>query len=237
MIGRVHKIGALLVCASIALAGCSSKNEPDVLLSTTQQVFGALKAKRATQGVKPAFVQVTPKQLDNTKIPALQVNILSRGGSDFLKRIAQRRAADGGLIAVWQGARGEQLFLKEGVVIGTRGIGADIISADAQATIQAVRGARAGQGQRRYFVSTGDFSDQEIVLDCRIENLGPAKTQVVHLSFATVHLQETCVGGASDQIRIVNDFWVEPDTGLVRRSKQWVGPLSGGFELILLRNT
>jgi len=237
MIGHIHKIGALMICACLTVAGCSSNNEPTALLGASQQVLGAIKAKRATKGIKPAFVQVTPKQLDNTKIPALQVNVLTRGGSDFLKRVARRRAADGGVIAVWQGARGEQLILKEGVLIGTRGIGADIISADAQATIRAVRSARAGQGQRRYFVSTGDYSDQELVLDCRIENLGRGKTQVVHLSFTTVHLQETCVGGASDQVRIVNDFWVEPKTGLVRRSKQWVGPLSGGFELILLRNS
>ena len=232
-----HKLIAAALGALIAVSGCSSQGEGQTnpILGASKQVFGAIKASRNSDGPAP-FVKVTSKQLNNTKIPAMQVNILSRGGSDFLKRIAQRNDNHPGQIAVWRGSDGAQVILRNGVVVGTRGIGGDIISADAEGTIQAVRAARAGNGERRYFISNGDYSDTEVILSCDVDNLGRETTQVVHLTFQTVHLRETCVGGAEDRVRIVNDYWVQPGSGTVRRSKQWVGPLSGHFELILLRN-
>lgn len=233
----IYKLPTMLLCAALALSGCTSKGEGDAnpILTVGGQVFGAIKAQRGQKG-RPPFVTVTAKQLDNTKIPALQVNILSRGGSDFLKRVSQRKDGHPGTVAVWRGSDGTQLFLRNGVVVGTRGIGGDIISSDANATVQAVSAARGGTGERRYYVSDGAYSDKEIILSCDIENLGRETTQVIHLTFPTVHLQETCIGGAGDRVRIVNEYWVQPKSGTVRRSKQWVGPLSGYFEMILLRN-
>lgn len=225
------------ICLVSALAGCSSPTpeERTTFRTVGTEVLSALRARRAQDGPAP-FAQITAEQLDNTKVPALQVNILERGGSDFLRRIAQRDDETPGTVSVWRASDGGQIFLRDGVLIGTRGVGNDIISSNANATVAAVRGARAGNGQRTYRVSQGDFSDQSLILSCDIENLGAGTTQIVNRSYRTVHLRESCVGGAADRVRIVNDYWVQPENGLVRRSKQWVGPAAGYFEMLLLKN-
>lgn len=237
MMMNSRKAMAAALAGLLALSGCSSKGEGEgsAVLSAGSQVFGAIKAG-VGRGERPPFVNVTKEQLEKTKVPALQVNVLSRGGTDFLRLIADGTDDTPGRLRVWRGSDGTQLVLRDGIVVGTRGIGGDIISADASATAQAVRGARAGNGERRYFISNGDFSDTEVILSCDIDNLGRETTQVVHLTYTTVHLRETCIGGQGDRVRIENDYWVQPGSGVVRRSKQWVGPLTGYFELILLRN-
>ena len=229
-------LGAVALISVSLLAGCTSKNpeQETTLGEVSAQVIGSIKAKRANKGPQPV-VQITAQQLANTKVPALQVNPVSRGGSDFLRLVTRRNDRHPGTISVWRATDGALLHVRGGVLVGSRGIGADIISSDATATIRAIAAARSGQGQRRYFVSNGDHSDTEVVLSCDIDNLGRAETQIVNLTFTTVHLRETCLGGANNRVRIVNDYWVQPSNGIVRRSRQWAGPLSGYFELLLLK--
>jgi len=235
-----HKgaLSALVLGIALALSGCGTKGEGEgsMLGLASQQVLGSIKAKRtSTNTGPPLVVEITPQQLANTKVAALQVNLEKRGGSDFLRRIAQRTDDHPGTVSVWRASDGADLILRGGVVVGSRGIGADIISSDATQTVRAIAGARAGQGERRYFISNGDYTDTQVSLSCDIDNLGRDDTIVVQQRFHTVHLRETCIGGADDAVRIVNDYWVQPGSGLVRRSRQWTGPLSGYFEIILLK--
>ena len=222
----------------LVLGGCGSdKSSSDKQLAAAAgQVFAQIKAKAGAPKGKAPVVQVTAKQIDNTKIPALQVNPETRGGSDFLKRIAQRNDATPGTVAVWRTSDNAQLIIRGGVLVGSRGIGGDIISSEATPTVRAIAGARAGQGERRYFMSDGGSSDVEVVLSCDIQNLGRSDTRIVHQSYQTIHLRENCVGGAGNRIGITNEYWVQPGSGIVRRSRQWAGPYSGYFELILLKN-
>jgi hypothetical protein len=238
MTGPRALIAAALTGAMI-LAGCSSNQNDgraELLLAAGKQTLGTITGKNPRKKGKLPPATITQQQLENTKIPALQVNLVTRGGSDFLKRATQRNDGTFGTVAVWRGTGGTEVILRNGVLVGTKGIGGDIISADAGATIRAVSGAEAGSGQRRYFLSGGNYNDTELVLSCRIANLGQTTTQVVHLAYQTVHLRETCAGGEGGRVRIANDYWVQPKSGLVRRSRQWAGPYSGYFEIILLRN-
>lgn len=228
---------ALGLAAMALIAGCSSGGEgrDNAVVTAASQLITELRQQRQSPE-RPPVVQVTPQQLANTKVPALQVNPETRGGSDFLRLVSRRDDDDPGTVAVWRASDNAQVFLRNGVLIGTRGIGGDIISTEADATVAAVMGARAGGGARRYFLSDGGYSDVELVLSCDIRNLGPETTQIVNLRYQTVHLRENCIGGVDDRVSIVNDYWVQADSGIVRRSRQWAGPYSGYFEMILLKN-
>ena len=230
-------LSAVALVSATLLTACSSQGEGQgqTLGEASAQVFAAIQARRANKGPQPV-VQVTAQQLANTKVAALQVNPEARGGSDFLRLVTRRNDRNPGTISVWRATDGALLHLRGGVLVGSRGIGADIISSDATSTIRAIATARSGQGERRYFVSNGDHSDTELVLRCSIDNLGREDTQIVNLKFTTVHLRETCSGGANNRVRIINDYWVQPASGIVRRSRQWAGPLSGYFELLLLKS-
>ena len=238
MITRMTRACALLLATALGLSGCASEGEDrgNLLLETGGAVFQSVRARAAGDTGPAPKVQITAQQLANTKVAALQVNPEKQGGSDFLRRIAQRRDDTPGIVAVWRASDNAQLFIRNGVLVGTRGVGNDIISSDATPTVLAVAGARAGRGERRYFVSDGGYGQTEVVLSCDIANLGAEPVQIVNLAFQTVHLRETCVGGAADRVRIVNDYWVQPGSGTVRKSRQWAGPLAGHFELLLLKD-
>lgn len=228
-----HFLTALTAMA--LLGGCSSDSDrvtnlPKLLKDT---LTTAAKARR--EGPKP-IVNVTPKMLAETKIAALQVNPVKLGGSDFLRRVARRNDSEFGTVEVWNSSDNAQVFLRNGVLVGTRGVGGDIISSNASATVRAVSQGRSGSGSRSYRVSNGDNTDQLVNLSCRIDNLGPEGITVVNQVFATTHLRETCSGGPTGNTAIVNNYWVQNGTGLVKKSRQWAGPVVGYFEMILLKN-
>jgi len=230
----VRHIGMMMAVAA-TLAACSSdsserKGLPTVIAGTLKSAIAARRAGKAES------TQVTPKMLAETKIAALQVNPERAGGSDFLRRIAQRRDSNGMLNEVWQSSDSAQIFLRNGVLVGTRGVGTDIISSDASAIIRAVDAKGSRRGTRRYVVSDGDNTSETVTFRCAIDNLGQEGIFIVNQSFDTVHLRETCIGGPSGEVSISNDYWVLSQSGLVKKSRQWAGPASGYFEMILLKN-
>ncbi|MEQ6249388.1 YjbF family lipoprotein [Sulfitobacter sp. HNIBRBA3233] len=233
----IRKVGIFYALAAVVavLSGCSSENNegtdiPQLLLGAAQQA-----AQQRSEGRAPPVV-VTPKMLAETKIAALQVNPEMAGGSDFLRRAATRRDSYPGDVEIWKSSDNAQIFLRNGVVVATRGVGADIISSDASMTVRALQNRAANAGIRRYILSDGDVTATEVQFRCEVRLIGQENIAVVNQVFETTHLRETCVSDAAGGERITNDYWVQSGTGLVRKSRQWVGARSGYFEMILLKN-
>lgn len=227
-------LGGALACL-IALGACGSKSESQVNLPRTLagSLKTAIKAKRAG---KAPVRNPSAKQLANTKEAALQVNPEKAGGSDFLRRIAIRSDSSGGRVEIWQSSDNAQIFIRNGVLVGTRGVGTDLISVSAAATINAVRRSKTGQGRKRYVISDGDNTSQNAEFECSINLLGSESITVVNQVFKVNHLRESCTGGPTGKTQIVNDYWVLPNSGTVKKSRQWAGPASGYFEMILLKS-
>ncbi len=226
-------IGAGLIAA--LLAGCSSEQGGSVNLTKTlaTTLVGVAKSRRSEA---PQQVTVTPEMYAKIVIPLLQVNPQESGGSDFLQRKVIRRDSLPGAVEVWSSSDNAQIFLRNGVVIGTRGIGRDIIAADANYTVKALRTGANGSGIRTFTVSDGDVTTSKLSYRCEIGNQGVEKIIVVNRGFTVNHFVENCsttIAGAPD---LHNDYWVERGTGIVRKSKQWVGPAVGYFEMVLLKN-
>ncbi len=228
---RVMALGVIVAL----LAGCSSDRGGQTDLP--KLIFGTLKQGVQTRqaGPQPKVV-VTPKMLAETKIAALQINPEMTGGSDFLRRVASRRDSMPGRVEIWKSSDNAQVFLRNGVVIGTRGVGGDIIAADAALTISAIQARAARSGLREYTLSDGDVTTTKMQVYCDIEVVGNSIITIVDQVFNTTHLREECAPGSDAAAVMTNDYWVQESTGLVRKSRQWVGPRSGYFELILLKN-
>ncbi|WP_299026331.1 YjbF family lipoprotein [uncultured Sulfitobacter sp.] len=232
------KIASRLVGAGLiagVLAACSSDTTdqtslPRVLATT---LLSTVQTRRAEP---PQQVVVTPESYAKIVIPLLQVNPANTGGSDFLQRAASRRDSTQGKVEVWKSSDDAQIFLRNGVVIGTRGIGRDIIAADANYAVNALRTGASSSGLRSFIVSDGDVTTSEMQYRCDIRNLGSKKIVVVNRSFTTNHFRETCVNTVAGGADLRNEYWVERSTGVVRKSNQWVGPVAGYFEMILLKN-
>lgn len=227
-----RSIGAALVVA--LMSACSSDTTggpslPVVLAGTAKDVVTS-----RDRGPLPKTV-VSAADYAKITVPLVQVNPEVRGGSDFLQRVAVRSDSSLGRVEVWESSDGAQIFLRDGVVVGSRGIGGDIIAATASSTLNALKRQSNGSGLRNFVVSDGDVTTTEYKFRCDVENLGGEEISVSSQVFVSVHMQETCriEGGEPRVIR--NDYWVDKPSGFVRKSRQWMGPRVGYFELLSLK--
>lgn len=223
---------ALTVCC-MTLVACSS-DKTDVGLTKTVAVTlkSALGAKRA--GPVPV-TNTTAADVAKFNTPVLQANPQSLGGSNFLALVARRNDSRGGTVEVWQSADNAQVFLNKGVLVGTRGVGTDVLASDAAQTIDAVTNTRNGRGTRQYELGDGDGTSTYITLSCTWENLGASQISIAGQSLATTHMKETCQTANDERTRIENHYWVQPN-GQIKKSVQWAGRAVGYFELIPLKN-
>ncbi len=227
--------GVALILTAGLLAGCSSEKTESVsigklLVSTVKSAAQVRKAGPIER------VVVSSEDFAKIKVPLIQVNPISLGGSDFLQRAAVRHDSRSGSVEIWESSDNAQIFLRNGVVVGTRGIGRDIIAADAKVTVNAVRSRKGQSGIRTFTVSDGDVTSTDIRYRCEIRNLGAENISIANQTIGTTHLRERCSTAAGGAAEIQNDFWVQGATGLVRKSRQWMGPAAGYFEILLLRN-
>lgn len=226
-------IGAGLI--AVLLAGCSSEQSGSVNL-TKVLATSLVNVVKSRGSEAPQRVIVTPEMYAKIVIPLLQVNPLESGGSDFLQRKVTRRDSLPGMVEVWNSTDNAQIILRNGVVIGTRGIGRDIIAADANYTVKALQTGASGSGIRTFTVSDGDVTTSKLRYRCEIRNQGAEKITVVKRGFTVNHFEESCSTTITGAPELHNEFWVERGTGIVRKSKQWIGPVVGYFEMVLLKN-
>ncbi|MGJ8543825.1 MAG: YjbF family lipoprotein [Sulfitobacter sp.] len=232
MIAAGAKLGAALTAGLLVLAGCSSdSSDRGLMRDIAGNLATTLKSKT---GGRPPVVTMSAEKLATINAAVLQVNPLRFGGSNFLTRITRRNDSRGGIVDVWQSTDKAQIVLNNGVLVGTRGVGSDIIASIAPGTINAVMNTRSGSGRRSYEVSDGDSTATKLTLDCTWHVAGPAQISVTGQAFSTTHMVEICSDHSDKSDQIENHFWVQSD-GTVRKSQQWAGPAVGYFELILLK--
>lgn len=225
-------IGACVVAA--LLTACGSESDapgslPKMALSTVADAF---KSRRAGP---PQKIVLSAEQLAQINQPVLQIHPESLGGTDFLQRVGSRRDSGLGVVDVWKSSDDAQIFLRNGVVVGSRGIGGDIISADANVTIRALSGQAERNGVRTYVISDGDVTTTEYRFRCTVERVGSENLTLFNQVFRTIHMREKCIGGPDGDKLLSNDYWVQSSDGFVRKSRQWIGPRIGYFEIVVVK--
>lgn len=228
-------VSVLLACAFVV--GCSSASDDVENKSLPEEFLGSVKKVVANRREGPV-APVTPSRevIAGLTEPVLQVDPEQSGGSDFLRRLTQRSDSDVGTVEVWRSSSAANIHLRNGVLIGTRGVGGDIIAANANDTISAISSGAAGTGSRTFTISDGDVTASEYMFSCTYQNLGTKGIIVAYQMFNTIHMRETCVQDTQPANGFTNDYWVEPNSGLVRQSRQWVAPQVGYFQLKLLKS-
>lgn len=127
-----------------------------------------------------------------------------------------------GDVTTWEAAEGITLAFRNGILIETRGLGPDLMSAAVPSPSQILGG---GSYSRTYFFVAEDDQNQRRDYVCSAETVG-AETIVIHgKQHRTRHLRETCT---RDVGRITNEFWFEGN--VLRKSRQWVAPDVGHVE-------
>ena len=231
----MRAISLMVMVSALALAGCSSNpNGGDPALAASRALFDSIKSRAAGAGAPagpPIRIDVTRKQLNQTPGPVMQVIPDNTQAQDFLRLIARRDDSNPGTIEVWQSSDDAQVILRNGVLVGTKGLGGDIRSAEAEAAFAGFDG-QGGGGQRLITIDRTNGTAQTVAFSCDMTQLGRETIQIVDQRISTYRMREDCSNG---QTSFTNEYWVETGSGRMRKSRQWAGPTFGYIDFLRLQ--
>ncbi|NUH67094.1 YjbF family lipoprotein [Sulfitobacter sp. S0837] len=221
-----HLATGLLLIASLGLSACATggrESQQSPLFSAGTALANSIRSRAATDGAPKGRIEVTRELLDKTPGAVLQVVPDNTGLQDFLQLVGRRNDPTPGTVEVWQSSDNAQIILREGVLVGTKGLTGDMRSAQAATTIAGFDG-QGGGGERLITLARLDGTAQTVPFSCDVTQLGREVIQIVDQRVTTHHLREDCSFGAQ---RFTNEYWVEAVSGKMRRSRQWAGPYYG----------
>lgn len=234
--GRVPAMPGLKLISGLmlglTLGGCSGGDAVPAL--ELQIIRAGQAAVAARTGPKTTPPPVTRAALDAVEGSFLEAVLERRDQRAYLYVNARRRDEGPGLITVWRTGDNITLATRNGVLIATRGMGGDILSASVQ-----VAGERPGPargGEKILSIRALENKAVHLALACDLADLGPERIEILGHAHATRHLRETCRGGiagvgSGSPGTVVNDYWVDARAGLVWQSRQWAGPDIGYLRL------
>lgn len=201
------RAGLLLAACLVSLAGCAQ------IAKVMPGKAGGKAA--AAQPVPPS--QATRAMIAQAKQPVMRVKIPSRG-LDALVTIRDRR----GEYVNWFTDDGKLFTFRNGILIETRGLGADLMSSAAPSPGQIASGA----GHRRsYFYVDAEDQTGRRDYSCVSSVQGGQQLTIYGRQHNVREVVETC---ERDVGRIRNKYWLEG--GTIRKSLEWVSPGIGQVE-------
>lgn len=218
-------VGVTALTALLALGGCSKGPEEASGAIELGRSIRALIAER--RAGPPAPLQINRAFLDQFPQPHLEVIVEKSDLTGYLGLVLSRRDDLPGEITTWSAADNSALTFRNGMLIASRGLAGNLISASVPAQ-EGLAGPATG-GERRYHLRAGNNQEQGVALACDIRDLGPQTLEIYERIYATRHLQEHCEGSGENgrTAVIVNDYWVDSQNQKVWKSRQWAGPEIG----------
>ncbi|KAF0116608.1 MAG: hypothetical protein FD150_310 [Rhodobacteraceae bacterium] len=208
------KLQACLASAAIGLAllaGCGNDTgSTNPVASAVGQMAKASLAKgKGDKAATSAATAPTSRQdLAAFGKPILRVRS-ERLGQDGFLTIADAKAN----VVTWT-AQGQATFsLRDGILIQTRGLAADLMSAEAPSLEQLKSGASY---PRVYFFLGQDDRGTRRTYACVASVVGREKITVLDRTHTVTHVSERC---SRPNSQVTNDFWIEGKT--IRKSRQW----------------
>ena len=217
--GRTYKLAcAAVVLATLAACGNDKDTGANPVLIAGQVAKGlAGKVTPAKEGAvaKPRSPeQMAAEALAVNKGPLVLVGFESLGRNQVMAMTGQN-----GTMRTFMAPSKEAVILRQGMLVGTRGLGNDLSVAEAPQLEALIRAGRSGQGPRVMRYYTGDGKERPLNFTC---TTGPGPKPGV--------IVEDCQGhGAQFQ----NSYITQG--GQIAVSRQWVGPALGYVTIQTLR--
>jgi hypothetical protein len=209
---RVAILSAALL--GLVLAGCGNQIGGNEGFETLAQVW----KQRTTKA--PAPKPITRASLGDFADPVLYAAIPKRNVESLLTIAMANRYA-----TTWQTPDNITLTTRDGLLIETRGLGEDLMSA-AVPDIRSVR----GMAPRTLYHIGGDGATKTTEYQCQITAAGSETIDVLGINYRTVRVDEDCTSVASS---LQNRYWID-GTGEIRQSLQWVSESVGYITLLRL---
>lgn len=209
----------------VALAACGNeKTGPSPMVSAIGAMAkgSVAKVKSGKSAGKPGGKAVSADEqraaLEAAGKPILLASSATLGQTGFLTLFDTK-----GDVLTWKTPDGVTFSQRGGVLIQTRGLGADLMSSQAPSVEQLVR---AGEGYQRIYYFLGD-DDQGTrrTYDCTTTIVGKESIEVLGRTHQATHVTELCERPLG---KLTNDYWVEGTS--IRKSRQWVSGAIGTID-------
>lgn len=209
---------SLAVLALAMLAGCGNDTDETLRARTAGAYLAALAPGKAAApvgtlpGLTRAAIEITPQ-------PLILVINEKRGTTGVMDQVATN-----GAVQVWTSGDPISLALRGGdVIVGTRGLGGDLMSAVAPTAAQLAAG---GSWTRLHVTLNGEDQIVRTRYTCTAGAVGPAEVVIVERRYATRLVRETCTAEDGSGAGFQNEYWFDGGPK-IRQSRQWIGPVVG----------
>lgn len=229
-------LGGVLLLALVLSACSRGGDQAPLQLEVVQAVSEQIKTRRAARQAPTERPPLTRAGLNEIRDPFIEVTLEDSGIFAYLAQLERRQDDHPGTVVIWRSEDNVTLSLRQGVLVASRGLGNDILSASAQDPTQASPDTYA----RRYDIRGLDNGRWRLSMACRRDDLGPDPITIVERRYPTRLIRESCqparsvqTGPQSDRQsgqhsgEIVNHYWVDSRTGRIWQSRQWAGPAAG----------
>ncbi len=223
------------VALALLLAACSG-GAPSEAVGTQPQFAGLDRALAGAVGGIPAAARPSAEPalviIDGPGAASgslLAVEIPARGASARLTPSGRN-----GAVTTWRSVDAVSLSLRApGVLVATRGLGEDLMIADANATAAALARATPGSVARRHRRLDGDLALGSEAYACSLALVGPERIEIAGRLRHTLRFEERCAGasGENGQVGFTNLYWRDAARPVLWQSVQWVGPELGHIRL------
>lgn len=217
---RLRRIRRRLQAAGLALLLAACSNDPANNLSSGLGALVSAQLPGVFGGEAAPRPEITRAQLD--EIPFATI-LLGRPGT------AERGALFAGAVndgyVTYVNSARQTVTLRGGQVTATHGLLGDLAGYRSDPAVDPVVSPRPpgdwpGEVVRVYR-DRDDFGNVfSRAMVCRPTIQGPERIEIVERSYDVVRIEEPCAGPSR---RIVNRYWIAPDTGFVWKSQQWAG--------------
>lgn len=221
---RMQRFLALALSGVLGLAGCGSDSDSADLQAPIKTIVSSLTpaaARMPLTRLDPAAAQGLRAELEAAGKPVYLVANPGQRFEGLMTPIGQNRD-----VTTWGSPTGEQISLRGGLLVASRGFGPDLMSS-AGPDLARVRGGTGGTARSFYYLDGGD---QRKAFDfaCTLAAAGAETITVLGKSYGTRKVTESCSHPLGN---FQNVYWF--DNSLILRQSRQVVTL--GMETLLLQ--
>ncbi len=199
----------ILGAAIISLAACGPLNEGSAL-ARNADVFLARTGIGDSTALPPP-PELTRAQIEAQPVDLLRISIISREATSVFTKVAQN-----GPRVTWQSGEGVGVILQGGLIVGTRGVGDDVMGSDVSGALASLR--RGGNHLRTLDFLNGLGQIERRTYQCETVRTRDDDVTIFDVTYDTTIVEETCTNPSGE---FKNTYWVDRNL-VVWQARQWV---------------